>query len=255
VNIVPAEVVTVLVANIPILIIYVILSFMTIPSKISCIICAYNEEPRIDTVLKAVSGHPAITEIIVVNDGSTDGTAQKATSYEGVRVISHPRNIGKTAAIITGIEAAQYELLMFLDADLINIDSNDITLLARPVLDGKSDISISLKQNSLSIMKFVGLDFCSGERVFSKTLFANKLQEMRTLSRFGAEVFLNRIVIKDHLRISVVRWNKVSHARKSEKIGIMKGTLGEIKMILDMLKVISFVEIVSQNYKMLRARV
>ncbi len=60
--------------------------------RISCVVCAYNEEHRIRNILDAVSGHPALGEVIVVNDGSTDETLALLRTYPEVRVISYTPN-------------------------------------------------------------------------------------------------------------------------------------------------------------------
>ena len=84
--------------------------------KISIIIPAYNEVQTIATIVnKLKSDHPDF-EIIVVDDGSTDGTDRLAEEA-GAIVFKHPHNIGNGAAVKTGIRAAQGETLLFMDAD------------------------------------------------------------------------------------------------------------------------------------------
>ena len=119
--------------------------------KISCIICAFNEEKRIGVVLTALKNHPNIDEVIVVDDGSTDKTKEVAGSFAFVKLVSHAKNKGKSSAMAIGIEMARNSVLMFLDADIINITPGDITELAKPVLDGVADVSMSLRKNSLLI--------------------------------------------------------------------------------------------------------
>jgi len=103
-------------------------------NKISCIICAFNEETRISVVLTALFAHPLIEEVIVVNDGSTDSTKKIVEQSKWVKLISHEKNLGKSQAMCAGIQNSQNDLLMFLDADLKNITKDDITALAMPIL-------------------------------------------------------------------------------------------------------------------------
>lgn len=222
---------------------------------ISCVICAYNEEKNIGAVLKALSQQPLIEEIIVVNDGSSDNTASVAATYPRVRVLSHETNKGKSTAMVTGIRATQHEYLLFLDADLINITPEDVTKLCKPVLEGTADMSISLKKNSLLIYKILGIDFISGERFYKKSFFDNHIDHILKLTQFGVEVYTNRSIIQNNMRIAVVRLNTISHMRKADKIGAWKGFVAEIKMILDILKTVSIIEIIGQNYSMIRLKV
>src|SRR5665213_2568267 len=120
--------------------------------KISCVICAYNEAGRIRAILSAVIDHPLLHEIIVVNDGSTDATHELLASYGSkLKLISYPQNKGQTHALTLGIEAATGDLLMLLDADLTGVTPTNISALAEPVLADRSEVSLSLRRNSLSI--------------------------------------------------------------------------------------------------------
>ncbi len=224
-------------------------------SKISCIICAFNEEPRINTVLSAINGHPLIDEVIVIDDGSTDGTDNVVRKHEWAKLIVHEKNMGKSQAMCTGILAAQNSQIMFLDADLIGITKENITSLAMPVVEGKSDITISLRQNSLWIYRFIGLDFVSGERVMDRKYIMENMEEIKKLPGYGIEVFMNRLMINHKLRISIVDWNNVRLATKQQKLGFWKGTVGEIKMLRQIMKVVSLKEVFYQNYKLLKLRV
>jgi len=163
-----------------------------VAGRISCIICAFNEAPRIAAVLDVVSMHPLLGEIIVVDDGSTDDTVGIVKRFPAVKLISSSVNRGKSFAMATGVASAQYDLLMLLDADLIGLAVEHITALAAPVLSGRAAVSLSLRKNSLWIYRTIGLDFVSGERVISRSLLSEAQEEMHQLPRFGVEIFMNR---------------------------------------------------------------
>ena len=86
--------------------------------EVSIIIPAYNEKEGIARViesLRSLNGH--LWEIIVVDDGSTDGTPEMVKQFEDVILIQHPLNRGYGAAIKTGIRHAKYNTLVISDAD------------------------------------------------------------------------------------------------------------------------------------------
>jgi glycosyltransferase involved in cell wall biosynthesis len=109
--------------------------------RISCIVCAFNEAPRIAGVLDVISNHPLLEEVIVVDDGSTDNTGEIVRRFPAVKLISSPVNRGKSFAMATGVARAQHDLLMLLDADLIGLAAEHITALAAPVLSGLADVA------------------------------------------------------------------------------------------------------------------
>ena len=221
---------------------------------ISCIICAFNEAPRIAAVLGVVSGHPLLQEVIVVDDGSTDDTAAVVRHFPSARLISYPGNRGKSFAMATGIQAAHNEVLMLLDADLVGLCAEHVTALAAPVLLGQAAVSLSLRGNSLLAFRTIGLDFVSGERVLRKELLSEVVDEIRRLPRFGVEVFMNRRIVDQQLPIAVTPWPHVTQSRKGEKLGYWKGIRAEWKMIADLLRVANPVALALQNFQLLALR-
>ncbi len=110
--------------------------------KLSVIIPVYNEAESIATILKRVQDTGLASEIIVVDDGSADGTRETLVNLDGkdnVRVILHEKNQGKGAAVRTGLNAAGGDILLIQDADL-EYDPRDYPALLKPLQEGIADV-------------------------------------------------------------------------------------------------------------------
>ncbi|MEU5720859.1 MULTISPECIES: glycosyltransferase family 2 protein [unclassified Micromonospora] len=111
--------------------------------KLSILMPVYNEEERIADALKQALAvdYPCEIELVVVDDGSRDGTAEVLGRVDDarLRVITHQRNAGKGAAIKTAVDNAEGDYLVILDADL-EYDPQDIPRLLEPVLDGRATV-------------------------------------------------------------------------------------------------------------------
>jgi glycosyltransferase involved in cell wall biosynthesis len=110
------------------------------PPRLSIIVPVYNERATVAAVLTRIreAALPGIDrEIILVDDGSTDGTREWLVSAEagGVRAIFHPENRGKGAAVRSGLEQASGDFVVIQDADL-EYDPRDYPSLLAPVLAG-----------------------------------------------------------------------------------------------------------------------
>ncbi len=102
----------------------------------------YNEARTIDEVLRLVCAVPVEKEVLVVDDGSTDGTRDLLARWDGragVRVILHGTNQGKGAALRTALAQAQGEMLIIQDADL-EYDPAEYPSLLRPIEMGRADV-------------------------------------------------------------------------------------------------------------------
>ena len=110
--------------------------------KLSVIIPVFNEVDNIREILKRVQAAKLASEIVVVDDGSSDGTRETLRKLNGknkVRVIMHEGNHGKGAAVLTGLKAAKGDVLLIQDADL-EYDPRDYPALLQPIREGVADV-------------------------------------------------------------------------------------------------------------------
>jgi glycosyltransferase involved in cell wall biosynthesis len=116
---------------------------------LSILMPVYNERERVERAIAEVlqTELPADFELIVVDDGSTDGTREllREGDWDGrVRLFEHPENRGKGAAVQTALGHAQGEYAAIFDADL-EYDPSDLALLMPPLLDGRSNASFGVR--------------------------------------------------------------------------------------------------------------
>jgi glycosyltransferase involved in cell wall biosynthesis len=195
------------------------------PARPTCtaIVCAYNEEKYLAGVLDGLLNTPAIREIIVVDDGSQDQTANILCQYgqfERIHPIFLSPNRGKGYAMAEGAAAARGDLLLFVDADLVNWNADYATQILTPILAGQADLVIGYPQRERDPWDAADIlhvqRWLSGERAVWRTDLLPILSKMRT-SRFGVETLINMHYRTRHQPIRFVELGGLLHVIKFEK--------------------------------------
>ena len=110
--------------------------------SLSVVVPAYNEERTLGVVIGKLLDVPAVLEIVIVDDGSTDRTYEIAAKFaaenEAVRVLKQLRNCGKSQAVRAGIADTRGEIVLIQDAD-DEYDAREITDLIQPIVEGVAD--------------------------------------------------------------------------------------------------------------------
>jgi glycosyltransferase involved in cell wall biosynthesis len=217
--------------------------------KVTVIIPAYNEAKRILNVIIPALKCKLVKEVIVIDDCSKDNTSEVVRSVKDkrLRLIRHKKNTGKTLALKDGIDNAKTKYILFLDADLLNVNPRDLERLIIPVTSKRIDVSLSIRKNSLWIYKLTGCDFISGERCLPKDFMSDLW--IKPNIGFGIEVLMNRKILRKKMRFASIHCS-FSNTMKKDKEGFFKGIKSEFKMLGQINKALPLPIVIGQYFKM-----
>jgi glycosyltransferase involved in cell wall biosynthesis len=170
------------------------------PGTLSVIVPVYNERATVAEILRRMRRVqlPLDLEIVVVDDGSTDGSDQVLATLQDstVRVIRQPANRGKGAAIRAGLKAARGDLILIQDADL-EYDPDDWPQLLEPVLKGKADVVYGSRftgaRKNMLPLHWIGNRVLS---LVTNVLYATTLSDMETCYKLFRRSVLDRITLR-----------------------------------------------------------
>jgi hypothetical protein len=205
----------------------------TTPS-VAVVIPAYNEAERIGKVLEVLRQVKSLTEIIVVDDGSRDATAEvsreQARFDPRIRVLVHSENKGKGAAVFTGWRALQAGTMLMLDADLIGLKAEHVQALIDPVVRRRADMTLGLFRGGKWFTDFSHwlTPWLTGQRCFrSRSL---RYVHPQAAAGYGLETALTIVARQRGWRCLRVPLEGVSHLPSEIHRGIGRGTLTRTRM-------------------------
>lgn len=202
------------------------LSSATRPA-VAAIIPAYNEARTIGSVLAAIRAAPAVDEIVVVDDGSDDNTALAARG-EGTRVLILDRNVGKAGALLEGIRATDAAIFLLMDADLLGLTPQHISMLLDPVLDRRADMAVGVFSEDVIHRT---MSFLSGLRAIPRDMICS-IPDLNKAG-FGIETLISRHARASGRRIEEVRLENITHLTKGEKFGLGRSLSRKIRALWD----------------------
>jgi len=198
--------------------------------RVAVIVPAKDEEARIGEVLGAALGSQYASEVIVVDDGSADRTAEIAEGFPRVKVVRLPRNLGKGGAMWEGAKHTDAPLLAFVDADLGGLRSEHLDRIILPLLKNECDMCVGIfrggKVWSDAAQRVT--PYLSGQRALKRELFES-IPYMPEL-RMGAEMALTAAAKRRKARVLRVMLTGVYNCHKEQKMGLVKGTAARFKM-------------------------
>lgn len=205
--------------------------------RVVAIIPAYNEEETLGDVIDVVRSSLYVDEVIVISDGSTDSTAAVAFTH-GAHCIELHENVGKGGALQAGINRADADVYLFLDADLIGLTTGHVEKLLAPVILYEAEMSVGVFGNgrvATDLAQKVA-PYLSGQRaVRRETLQA--VSDMDTC-RFGVEIALTRHIKEKRISVRHVLLSNLTHRMKEEKLGLIRGFVARMKMYWEIMRIV-----------------
>jgi GT2 family glycosyltransferase len=197
--------------------------------RVTAIVPAFNEEATLTEVLSVLKATPAIGEILVVSDGSTDGTVGIARSM-GLRTIHLLQNHGKGRAMAIGVAHTDARILLFVDGDILNLTVDLLERLVEPVLAGRSDMNVGVRHRGAVIdaihRRFGPL--LSGIRCLRREVF-EAVPESH-LEGFAIETGLNWACRQLGCCITTTVMHNLKHLVKEKKRGLAQGFRARFEM-------------------------
>ena len=189
--------------------------------KVSIVICAYNEEETIKEVVETCSKFNPESEIIVVDDGSSDKTEEilrdlnQEIEFMNVRL---PENKGKSNAMVVGVEKAHREVILFWDADVTGIKKQHFDQILKPLLGKNAEADMVLGSPSETLIDYRVNPFKSltGERALFKKDLEPILENIRDI-RFGVETYINLYFQAHGKKVKYTLMDGLTHPTKYGK--------------------------------------
>jgi dolichol-phosphate mannosyltransferase len=166
---------------------------------VSVLVPVYNEAAHVDELLRAIQASPVKKEIILVDDGSTDGTREKLQSLppmDDVTIVFHEKNCGKGAAIRTALACARGEYVLIQDSDL-EYDPQDYAALMRPLEEGKANVVYGVRPDRPER----GLRFFFGAKLLThlaNLLYGAGIHDEATCYKAFRRLLLSRMQLECH---------------------------------------------------------
>lgn len=216
----------------------------------TCLIPFYNERNRILKVLDQVVRIEAIDEILCVDDGSTDGTAEIIKEhYPNLKILRNSKNLGKTEAVKVGLRQVKEEYILVLDADLRKVNYKEIQdAVVKIQANGNVDMVVLRRVNAPLIIKLNRGDvLLPGERILKKIDLQSILEDkVDKPSGFQLEYAINQYMMVNHKN---VYWMPSSalNTYPMQKRGFLKGLYAIFSMQLNILSYIGLKNFIFQE--------
>src|SRR5438552_857811 len=202
---------------------------------IDVVVPARNEAPTVGAVVEACLGCVYARQVIVVDDGSTDGTGDLAAAAGAKVVHREPPDAGSKAhAMEAGVAATDADAILFVDGDCLNLTSAHLDEICRPFVEGRAVMSLGTFDYGFWNWLVLRSPPTTGERVIPRWVFDAIPPEK--LDGFTIEYVINEVVAEGRLPTTARVMRGVTHRTKRDKFGRLEGYKQTVQMFWDIAK-------------------
>lgn len=201
--------------------------------KISVIVPCFNEEMWVASTISSLLVCPTISEVIAVDDGSTDKTFEILKIFKDkIKIISYRKNQGKGAALAAGIKKARGEIVVFLDAHHLNVKNSHIKALVSPLIKNRADAVLATTPTRIPdiFWRFTGF------RAYKRGDLLPYLSKIAK-TKFGVEIYLNEIFKRK--KVKVIYPPGLIHLAKYQKMPIPAVPNASLNQVIEMTQILA----------------
>lgn len=202
--------------------------------RVTAIVPAYNEAGRIGAVLSVLCAYEPRLEVIVVDDGSTDGTGDIARQFP-VIYLRNDTNQGKGYTLDRGVGAATSDIIFFCDADVRGLSHKIVQDIIAPILEGSVDMFIGMRNRGIYFLHFIlaFVPLLGGERALTRELWDRVPAYYK--ERFRIEAALNFYAKHYGRGFAFKVFRGLSQTIKERKYGLARGFASRCRMFYDII--------------------
>jgi glycosyltransferase involved in cell wall biosynthesis len=188
--------------------------------NVDAVVPARDEGPTVADVVEAVRGCRYVREVIVVDDGSEDDTAERAAAA-GAKVVRRESDGSKAHAMEAGVEASDADAILFVDADCVGLTSAHLDDICRPFCERRAVMSLGTFDYGIWNKLVLRFPPTTGERIIPRWVFEAVHPDDR--EGYTIEIMLNQVIAEGRLPTTARVMRGVTHRTKREKFGPVEG--------------------------------
>ena len=196
--------------------------------KISAVIPCYNDGSFLKPIVDEIQKSRFVKEIIVIDDGSSQETKQLLAEIKNITLVTHATNQGKAKAMLTGLKKADYELVLFIDSDLMNFSYKHINKMWKTLQDKNLDMVLGIRDKEIFYMKWLGFSQAyTGERIIKRSILIENLS-LFDVDNYLIEPSINKLFFNSY-KVGGVNLKGLSQIYKLQKYGL-SGLFKDVQM-------------------------